>query len=592
MAPRVSLKLVVLMMMGVPFLITMYHWGQCDLSRLDDQDFRDGYYRGPVDKFDSSARIPHRDVNAIGQPAEEGPLPYKEIECVVNGDYSIKGRLEDKEVYLPFTFVQRYFEVYGSINSYDGYDRFELQHSYSQIHPPQDSYSPDGVFMSFEFYNVEDRRRVKCISGIEGVPVSVQWNHDGHFYPIQIAQYGLSHYSKHLMEPSPQHVILEDGEGGDLNTWLLPDRRSQIAIKTDRTNEDNNLIEFDTPDLLKNPGITISVEDHNLSTLSIDVKFINNGSVTVLLRTNEGNLFRIHYVLSNTTMTLEDRDLYYGIGTSKQGKWTHLTRKVLIDYDKGQMLKIAKSKRGKVKLTPAKIVAVCFRGHGFVDNITLSSEAHLDHFFDAANYLVNYQDSRGGWPIQVTRKIIPGKLELKPGWYSAMGQGQAISLLVRAYSLTKDNKYLQSAAKALAIFEIPSSEGGVLQKFANTYDWYEEYPTTPGTFVLNGFIYSLIGLYDLKVVSSGQTAEHAAKLYNNGIQTLKNMLLMYDSGTGTFYDLKHISLGVAPNRARWDYHTVHINQLLLLSLINDEPLFQTTAQRWMGYLKGKLSPHN
>lgn len=69
----------------------------------------------PLDEFDSAARVRHRDVNAIGQSAEGGPLQYKEIECVVNGDYSIKGRREDQEIFLPFSFVQRYFEVITNI---------------------------------------------------------------------------------------------------------------------------------------------------------------------------------------------------------------------------------------------------------------------------------------------------------------------------------------------------------------------------------------------------------------------------------------------------------------------------------------------
>ena len=30
--------------------------------------------------------------------------------------------------------------------------------------------------------------------------------------------------------------------------------------------------------------------------------------------------------------------------------------------------------------------------------------------------------------------------------------------------------------------------------------WYEEYPVTPSVFVLNGFIFSLIGLFDLTQV--------------------------------------------------------------------------------------------
>jgi heparosan-N-sulfate-glucuronate 5-epimerase len=52
--------------------------------------------------------------------------------------------------------------------------------------------------MSFDSYKVEARDRVKCISAIEGVPISIQWGPQGYFYPIQIAQYGLSHYSKQL----------------------------------------------------------------------------------------------------------------------------------------------------------------------------------------------------------------------------------------------------------------------------------------------------------------------------------------------------------------------------------------------------------
>lgn len=43
--------------------------------------------------------------------------------------------------------------------------------------------------------------------------------------------------------------------------------------------------------------------------------------------------------------------------------------------------------------------------------------------------------------------------------------------------------------------------GGVRTYFPGGFVWYEEYPTTPSLFVLNGFIYSLLGLYDLKEFS-------------------------------------------------------------------------------------------
>lgn len=83
-----------------------------------------------------------------------------------------------------------------------------------------------------------------------------------------------------------------------------------------------------------------------------------------------------------------------------------------------------------------------------------------------------------------------------------MGQGHAISLLARAYHHSGgDRRYLNAALDGLKPFRVPSSKGGVRATFLNKYHWYEEYPTKPASFVLNGFIYSLLGLYDLKVIA-------------------------------------------------------------------------------------------
>jgi len=79
-----------------------------------------------------------------------------------------------------------------------------------------------------------------------------------------------------------------------------------------------------------------------------------------------------------------------------------------------------------------------------------------------------------------------------------MGQGQAISLLSRAFYHSGGNElYLKTAHSALKPFKVLSKNGGVLSKFMNLHPWYEEYPTVPPIFILNGFMYSLIGLYDL-----------------------------------------------------------------------------------------------
>lgn len=333
------------------------------------------------------------------------------------------------------------------------------------------------------------------------------------------------------------------------------------------------------------------MEEKKHLVLTVDCKFLNNGSITVMVEAESGDNYRLHYVQGNSLIYSSGKNIYYGIGLDKNKKWIHITRNILVDFRKGLTYKFSKNKKSTKKHS-AKITAISFHGQGQLSNVTLSSSAHLDHFYDAANWLVRHQDDQGGWPIMVKRNLIPNILELQPGWYSAMAQGQAMSLLARAYLKSKNIKYLQSALKGVRPFEVSSSQGGVKARFVNTYDWYEEYPTTPGSFVLNGFIYSLLGLYDLKEVASPEDRVTAEKLYFEGLKSLKAMLLMFDTGSGTFYDLRHITLGISPNRARWDYHTTHVNQLLTLSIIDDDPIFLNTAKRWTDYMKGKRASHN
>lgn len=128
--------------------------------------------------------------------------------------------------------------------------------------------------------------------------------------------------------------------------------------------------------------------------------------------------------------------------------------------------------------------------------------------------------------------------------------------------------------------------------FLDKYSWYEEYPTTPPSFVLNGFIYSLIGLYDLMSVAPAGQDGGADVLFRDGMASLKRMLPLYDMGSVTAYDLRHFTLGIAPNLARWDYHATHVNQLLLLGTIDGDSLFSDVAERWIGYMYGKRAAHN
>ena len=50
-------------------------------------------------------------------PRANNKILNKNIEVLVNGNTKIQGRLENNEVYIPFSFIKRYFEIEGKIVS-------------------------------------------------------------------------------------------------------------------------------------------------------------------------------------------------------------------------------------------------------------------------------------------------------------------------------------------------------------------------------------------------------------------------------------------------------------------------------------------
>lgn len=391
---------------------------------------------------------------------------------------------------------------------------------------------------------------------------------------------------------------------------------------------------------MDNPGVFTSLDDaaiggnRKLFTLRLEVKFAatSNASFSVSLeKLDTHSFYTLNYVHSDEIVSIGDgNQIYYGLGslekiigngnkTDGSSSWRVLTRNLLTDFSKGLAL-LASAKTGgvinggggggnnanankrwsatkqrhRLNGDVVRLVALSFRGEGWLKRrggVTLRSSAHWDHFRDAADWFLVNQDSNGGWPTPVRRVLADNRLKLEAGWYSAMAQGHAMSVLCRAYHATKRTEYLDAAFRASLPFSIDAENGGVRNRFLDTkYVWYEEYPTRPGTFVLNGFIYSLVGLYDLRsCLPENRTIE---KLYSDGLESLKALLLLYDTGSGSVYDLRHVTLKIAPNVARWDYHSVHVYQLLWLYLIEKEPLFLETAERWLGYARGDRAKHN
>lgn len=223
---------------------------------------------------------------------------------------------------------------------------------------------------------------------------------------------------------------------------------------------------------------------------------------------------------------------------------------------------------------------VCISKYIASNNIT-----HFEAALEIAHWAVQNQSNEGGWEWSFSHDFHGGVLgTMDQGWYGAMTQGLGMSFLSRMYEQTGNASYKQAALNAVGLFNVSVEDGGVYREY-HGLPWYEEYPTpNAGSFVLNGYIYSLIGLYDAWVTFNSSTH---AELYQDGIDTLHAMIGIFDLGCSTSYDLVHHSVpGTPPNIARDGYHRTHISLLSVLnSLENDD--FQSIEDRWIGYGRGQ-----
>ena len=101
-----------------------------------------------------------------------------------------------------------------------------------------------------------------------------------------------------------------------------------------------------------------------------------------------------------------------------------------------------------------------------------------------------------------------------------MYQGVVISALVRAYRVTGDKELLALCNHAADVFEKNIEDGGV-RSSEQGWTLYEEYPGYPLARVLDGFLVSLLGLYDLAIETGRVDVQ---RLFDQGISGLRQTL--------------------------------------------------------------------
>ena len=214
--------------------------------------------------------------------------------------------------------------------------------------------------------------------------------------------------------------------------------------------------------------------------------------------------------------------------------------------------------RGKFVYFP---VAIFQYGLGAYDLYLLSGEEKYHRkFLQCADWTLEHQDEKGRWNNFFY--IYPDNS------YGAMAQGEAVSLLVRAYLSTRKGEYLV-AAKDGVDYMLKSLDDGGVTEYLGSDVILREY--THMQAVLNGWIFAWWGLYDYVLVTKDNTS-YKELLYKS-LESLIKYLPKFKCFYWSLYSLDG-------KIASPFYHNLHIAQMQAMSQLTGNPIFNNYALRW------------
>lgn len=172
-------------------------------------------------------------------------------------------------------------------------------------------------------------------------------------------------------------------------------------------------------------------------------------------------------------------------------------------------------------------------------------DIYKEKFMNVVNWAIDNQQENGAWDTF--------------GWcdkehpFSSMAQAEGASLLCRAFSETKDDKYLDFAKKALEFMLVPVEQGGTAY-YDNNGNLLSLEELKKIKTVMNGMIFSIWGLYDYLLCERDCNFEN--KLHQS-VDSLSKMMPQFDRGYWSNYDLEK-------RIASPFYHSLHIEQLKVM----------------------------
>jgi hypothetical protein len=167
-------------------------------------------------------------------------------------------------------------------------------------------------------------------------------------------------------------------------------------------------------------------------------------------------------------------------------------------------------------------------------------------------------------------------------WHSGLTDAVAIKLLLRAYVVTNDKRYLDEASHLYNSVLGPIEKGGSLIVDEAGNPWIEEYVARNNTnfpFVLNGMIYATLAVMEYE-----EFMKLGNRMGKKLIQGIKSRLQEFDAHYWTWYDL----VGTLANIK---YHRIHIALLNIMYQKTGELYFLETASRWKSYKRHFVERH-
>lgn len=196
--------------------------------------------------------------------------------------------------------------------------------------------------------------------------------------------------------------------------------------------------------------------------------------------------------------------------------------------------------------------------------IRTGDESYLKPLFETVRFISTHgkYTSSGGWGFP------------HHGVHSAMNQGEALSILARAYEVDGKDEYLDKVEDILRLYEIDIQNEGVLGMIRKQggIEWYEELAELPGKHILNGMNYALLGLYEIAQICPEFTK--ASVLFDKGIDSLVKALEFFDNGFWSEYWIHDSENNYI---ASVMYHNLHIVQLRFLSRIANNSILNDYA---------------